>query len=495
MDVTHRRPYEMKIAIVSPEVVPFAKTGGLADVAGALPKELAGLGHEVAVVMPLYKAVDRAKHGLVKTGKAVTVRMSDADVTAGIYECTLGGTVKVYFIDRPEYYGRDSLYGTAAGDYPDNAERFMFFSRAVPEVFKAVGFLPDVVHLNDWQSALVSVHIKELRKKGPEFAKTASLYTVHNLGYQGQFWASDMPLTGLGWEHFTPDGIEFYGDINLMKAGLVYADIINTVSKTYSREVRTKEYGHGMEGVLTMREDDLYGIVNGIDYDEWDPASDTAIYNTFTARAFSGKLANKKALKKDLGIAAGRKPLFGIITRLADQKGLDILSESIPAMMDMGCQLVMLGTGEQKYHELLPKLARKYPKQISVTIGFDAKLARRIYAGSDVFMMPSRYEPCGLGQLISLRYGTVPLVRKTGGLADTVTNYSPKTGKGNGFVFSDYSSKAFLRSVKAAVSAFEDEKAWKKLATAGMAEDHSWASSAREYVKLYAKARAKAAKG
>ncbi|HEX9860640.1 MAG TPA: glycogen synthase GlgA [Nitrospirota bacterium] len=485
----------MKIAIVSPEVVPFAKTGGLADVAGALPKALARLGHEVVVVMPLYKAVDRVKHGLGNTGKTTSVRIDDRAVTAVVYEAPLGGNVKAYFIDKPDYYGRDQLYGTQAGDYPDNAERFIFFSKTVPEALKAVGFSPDVVHLNDWQSALVALYIKESYKGDPFFANTASVYTVHNLGYQGQFWAADMHLTGLGWEHFTPDGIEFYGDINLMKAGLVHADVISTVSKTYSREIRTGEYGHGMEGVLTMRKGDLYGIVNGIDYEEWDPEKDKDIYQTFGKGGVTGKLANKKGLKKSLGLSAGKKPLFGIITRLAGQKGLDILSESIPAMLKVGVQLVVLGTGEKKYHEILTKLAKKHPKQVSVTLGFDATLARRIYAGSDVFMMPSRYEPCGLGQLISLRYGAVPLVRKTGGLADTVRNYSPKTGAGNGFVFTGYSSRAFMMAVKAAAGTFQDARAWKKLVAAGMAEDHSWEQSAREYVKLYAKARAKAAKG
>lgn len=481
----------MKIAVVSPEVVPFAKTGGLADVAGALPKALNAIGHEVVIVMPLYKAVDRARHGLTDTGRTVSAAMSGETVTAKIYSCMLAGKVKTYFVDMPEYYNRDQLYGTAAGDYPDNAERFLFFSKAAPLVLKAAGFSPDVIHLNDWQSAMVALYLKSIYAADPAFSRTATVYTVHNLGYQGQFWAFDMHLTGLGWEYFTPEGIEFYGDMNLMKSGLVYADIVNTVSRTYSREIRTVEYGHGMEGVLTGRAADLYGIVNGIDYEEWDPAKDTAIFKAYAKGDIAAKRENKDSLKKELGLAAGNKPLFGIITRLADQKGLDILSEAIPALLKMGVQLVMLGTGEKKYHELLPAIAKKHKKQVSVTVGFDAALARKIYAGSDVFMMPSRYEPCGLGQLISLRYGTVPLVRKTGGLADTVKNYNPKTGLGNGFVFSGYSSAALLRAAKAAVTAYADKRTWKRLVGAGMSEDHSWEQSAKEYVKLYVKAIAK----
>jgi len=483
----------MKVALVSPEVVPFAKTGGLADVAGALPKALAGLGVEVVVVMPRYRQVGIEKFGLKPTGRRVYAEMSGRQVGAAVYEGLLGGSVKTWFIDVPEYYDRDSLYGTPEGDYPDNAERFMYFSKAVPETLKVMGFRPDVVHLNDWQSALVSVYLKDRYAKDPFFKGTGTLYTVHNLGYQGQFWALDMHLTGLDKRYFTPDGIEFYGDINLMKAGLVFSDIINTVSKTYSREIQTPEYGHGMDGVLRMRSHDLYGIVNGIDVEDWDPATDADIYQTYGHGDLKGKLANKRELKKDLGLAAGPKPLFGIITRLADQKGLDILSEAVGDILSLGVQLVVLGTGEKKYHELYSRLAKKKPKQVSVTLGFDAKLARRIYASSDVFLMPSRYEPCGLGQLISLRYGTVPLVRKTGGLADTVKNFNPRTKTGNGFVFSAYSSAALMKAARAAVKAYHDKKAWKGLVLRGMSEDHSWESSARGYAGLYKKAANKAA--
>jgi starch synthase len=275
-----------------------------------------------------------------------------------------------------------------------------------------------------------------------------------------------------------------------MKAGLVYSDIINTVSKTYAKEIQTPEYGYGLDGVLQTRSSDLYGIVNGIDFEEWDPAADKNIYNPYTD--LKGKQENKKRLKEELGLAPGNKPLFGIISRLADQKGLDILSEAMDDMLATGMQFVMLGTGDEKYHKLFSELAKSNPKQVSVTIGFNGKLASRIYAGSDVFMMPSLYEPCGLGQLISLRYGTIPLVRKTGGLADTVKNFSARTGKGNGFVFTDYTSKALMKAVKAALAAYEDKKSWKLLVEDAMAEDNSWGNSAAEYAKLYKKAFEKA---
>ncbi|MGA2192161.1 MAG: glycogen synthase GlgA [Nitrospirota bacterium] len=481
----------MKIAICSPEVFPFAKTGGLADVAGALPKALSKLKVETVVVMPLYKAVDRQKWGLVNTKKKVSAKMDDRDVESVIWEGKLPGDVKVYFIENQGYYGRDHLYMTAKGDDPDNAERFIYLSKIIPEVLKAVSFRPDVVHVNDWQTGLVPLYLREY-PGDPFFSETGTLFTVHNIGYQGVFWAYDWHFTGLDWEYFTPESLEFYGKINIMKAGLIYSDIINTVSKTYSKEIQTPEFGYGLDGVLRKRAANLYGIVNGIDYEEWNPETDKNIYENYGIGDIRGKRANKKVLQEELKLATGTKPLFGLIARLADQKGLDILAGAIDDMLKLGVQMAVLGTGDEKYHKLLSGIAKKRPKQVSVTLGFDAKLANRIYAGSDLFLMPSRYEPCGLGQLISFRYGTIPLVRKTGGLADTVKNYSPSTGRGNGFVFTDYSSKALLRAVKSALGVYEDRKAWNKLVAGVMAEDHSWDHSAGEYVKLYKKAADKA---
>ncbi len=482
----------MKIAIASPEVFPFAKTGGLADVAGALPKALAKLGEEVSVVMPLYKIIDRKKYEIRDTGKTAYAMMDDKKVEARIHEGGLPGGVKVWFLEVPEYYGRDHLYMTKTGDDPDNAERFIYFSKVMPEALKAVGFRPDVIQLNDWQTALVPLYLKTRYRDDPFFQNTATLFTVHNLGYQGLFWSVDMHWTGLGWEYFTPEGLEFYGKLNVMKAGLIYSDIVNTVSKTYSREIQTPDYGYGLDGVLRNRAEDLYGIVNGIDYDEWDPETDKNIYKNYGAGDLRGKHANKKELKAELGLATGNQPLFGIISRLADQKGLDILSEAIDGILKLGAQFILLGTGDEKYHKLFSALASARPRQVSATLGFDVKLANRIYAASDVFLMPSLYEPCGLGQLISLRYGTIPLVRKTGGLADTVKNYSPRTGKGTGFVFSDYSAKALMKAVRAALDAYGERPLWKELVVRAMEEDNSWDNSAKEYIKLYKKAAEKA---
>ena len=487
----------MNVAIASPEVYPFSKTGGLADVAGALPKALAGLGVNVAVVTPLHKVVDREKYGLKNTGRTASARMDDRDVECGIWEGSLPGGVRVFFVDAPEYFDRKDLYRTKDADgkdmdFPDNAERYFYFSKVVFEVLRVMEFRPDVLHLNDWQTAMSAAYLRAFYGSDPFFENTGSVFTVHNLGYQGIFGSFDMHLTGLGWDNFTPDGIEYYGSINTLKAGFVYSDIINTVSKTYAREIQTEEFGYGLQGVLTDRADDLYGIVNGIDYEVFDPETDPALYTNFGPADIKGKRANRKSLKADLGLAAGNSPLFGMISRLADQKGLDILSESIEDIVKMGGQVVILGTGEEKYHLLLTEIANRHPKHVSVTLGFDLKLANRIYAASDIFLMPSLYEPCGLSQLISLRYGTVPLVRKTGGLADTVKNYSAKTGKGNGFVFAEYSKKGLMKAVKAAFDAFADEKAWKALITAGMAADNSWDNSAKEYLKLYKKAAVKA---
>ena len=486
----------MKVAICSSEIYPFAKTGGLADVAGALPKALAGLGVETCAIMPLYKVVNREKWGLKKTGKTVSAKMDGRDVEAVLWEAALPGAMggagqpaaRAFFVEVPKYYDRDVLYGTPKGDLPDNAERFIYFSKIIPEVLKAMDFQPDVVHANDWQTGLTALYLKTLHADDPFFSETGTIFTVHNLGYQGKFWALDWHLVGLGPEYFNPEGLEFYGDINCLKGGLVYSDIINTVSRTYSKEIQTPEFGYGLEGVLKKRASDLYGIVNGIDYEECNPETDRNLYKNYGLGDLRGKQANKKALKEELRLAAGNKPLFGIISRLADQKGLDLIAGAIDEMMGLNLQVVVLGTGEEKYHKLLTDVAVKHPKSISVNLAFDAKLAARIYAASDIFMMPSRYEPCGLGQLISLRYGTVPLARKTGGLADTVKNYSPKTGKGNGFVFADYSPKAFLKAAKAALSAYEDKAGWKDLVLAAMKEDNSWDKSAREYVKLYGKA-------
>jgi len=473
----------MKILIASPEVVPFAKTGGLADVAGALPKALKELRHDVRVILPKYRMVDAVKYGLSKIYDGIKVPVGGKIELADIYEASIPGTkVPVYFIANDKYFGRDNLYQNKGVDYPDNCERFTFYSRAVLEFLKRSGWKPDIINANDWQSALIIMYLKTLYKDDPFFTHISTVYSIHNMGYQGTFPAEQIKMTSLGWEYFNSGSLEFYGKIALTKAGFVYADVINTVSPQYSHEIQTQEFGHGLEGLIQSRSKDVYGIVNGIDYELWNPAFDPYIVKKYDRRTISQKAENKSALQKKNGLPHVDVPLIGIISRLADQKGFDILAEDIENIMHLNLQFVLLGTGEPKYHELFLEMKKKYPEHIGVNLGFDAALAQLIYAGSDMFLMPSRYEPCGLGQLISYKYGTVPIVRMTGGLADTVTD-----GK-TGFVFEEYSASALHDAIKRAIEAYKDKKKWKDLMARDMGLDYSWNASAKKYVELYEKA-------
>lgn len=476
----------MRILFAASEVSPFAKTGGLADVAGSLPLALAALGHDVRVVMPRYQCVDAEKFNL-KHIATFYVPFASWKERCDILEGRMGEQVTVYFISKDIYFNRPELYRTAHADYQDNAERFTFFSRAIVELCVALDFSPEIVHCNDWQTGLVPFYLRMLHSEGTPLAHTKSVFTVHNLGYQGVFWHWDMRFIGLGWDVFTPDGLEFWGKINFLKAGLVYSDIITTVSKTYSREIQTPEYGHGLEGVLAKRSADLYGIVNGIDYTEWNPAQDASIAQKFSAARPDGKAVCKQDILKRAGLSPSNAPLIGMVVRLTEQKGLDILAEALPEIMAMGMRMIILGTGEEKYHLILTDAARLYPDQMRILLRYDDELAKNIYAGCDMFLMPSRYEPCGLGQMIALRYGTVPIVRKTGGLTDTVMNYNTNTGRGTGFVFDDYTAGALIDCLRQACEIFRDARKWKRLMQAGMKQDFSWESSAKEYVKVYRK--------
>jgi starch synthase len=478
----------MKILFAASEAVPFAKTGGLADVAGSLPRALADLGHDVRVVMPRYRSADPKRFGL-KQVATFNVPLGSWQERCDILQGRMGKDVTVYFVDKPIYFDRPELYRTALADYPDNAERFTFFSRAVLELCRELDFRPDIVHGNDWQTGLVPFFLKTLYKGKAPFERTKSVFTVHNLGYQGTFWHWDMRYLGIGWEHFTPEGIEFWGKISFLKAGLVYSDVITTVSKTYSKEIQTSEYyGHGLEGVLAKRAEDLYGIVNGIDYAEWDPSREASIAKKYGVQRPAGKADCKRKLLKTIGLRALDAPLIGMVTRLVTQKGLDILADSLPELMALNVQLVVLGTGEEQFQRILTEAAALYPQQMRVLLRYDDRLAKNIYAGCDLFLMPSQYEPCGLGQLIALRYGTIPVVRRTGGLADTVQDYNPRTGRGTGFVFEDYTAAALVECLRRALAVYDDKKKWKGLMQAGMKQDFSWTRSAAEYVKVYRKA-------
>jgi starch synthase len=477
----------MKILFAASEAAPFAKTGGLADVAGSLPPAIASLGHEVRMVMPYYRQAARQASDLTRVA-TFSVPLGTWMERCDVLEGKLGGKVIVYFIKKDIYYDRPELYQTERVDYPDNAERFIFFSRAILELCRALGYSPDIIHCNDWQTGLVPLYLKTLYRGSETLNRAKTVFTVHNLGYQGLFWHWDMRLTGLGWEVFTPEGIEFHGKINFLKAGLVYADLITTVSKTYSREIQSPEYGNGLEGVLVDRAGDLTGIVNGIDYRIWDPARDHDIPKTYSAARLAGKALCKKELHALVRMPGTDGPLIGMVTRLVDQKGLDILTEALPELMSLGVQFVILGTGDEKYHRLLSDAAGRYAGKMRVLLRYDDSLAKNVYAGCDMFLMPSRYEPCGLGQMIALRYGAVPVVRRTGGLSDTVADYDPKTGQGTGFLFDEYSAPELVDCLRRALEVYGNRNKWKRLMRNGMKQDFSWARSAREYVKVYRKA-------
>lgn len=475
----------LSVVIAASEGVPYSKTGGLADVLGALPGAIAALGHDVRLFLPYYAVTRRLKLPVKDTGVRVTVPMRGVPVKGTVLKVDSSGGVTVYFIRRDAYYGRAELYSTADGDYPDNAERFMFFSRAVAAALEALKLKPDVIHCHDWQVGLIPALARHGLDNG-FLAPVAIVFTVHNLAFQGLFWHFDMEMTGLPWSVFTPEGVEFYGKINLMKAGITSADVVSTVSRKYSKEIQTKEFGCGLEGVLRARRNDIFGILNGADYEQWDPATDKFLAATYSRDDLAGKKRCRADLLEAYGLdAPDDVPILGSVGRLTDQKGVDILTEVLEAIIGLGTCFVLLGTGEKKYHDLLTKLARKHPERVGIRLGFDNALAHKIEAGCDMFLMPSRFEPCGLNQMYSLKYGTVPVVRATGGLDDTITNFDPVTGQGNGFKFTAYSGRALLACVRKAVRLFGERKAWSRLVANGLACDFSWAVSARKYVELY----------
>lgn len=484
----------LRILLISSEVEPFAKTGGLADVAGALPQALATLGHDVRVLMPKYRGVER--HGTLRTAvPRVRVPVGDRTTEGALLEGRLGHAVPVYFLAHDHYYDRPALYGTGQGDYLDNCERFIFFCRGALEALRALGWTPHVIHANDWQSGLVPVYLETLYKDDPALGEVGTLFTIHNLAYQGVFWHFDMPLTGLGWDLFTPAGLEFYGKLNFLKGGLVFADVLNTVSKAYAQEIQTAEFGCGLEGVLQYRRADLHGVVNGIDVAAWDPATDRDLTKPYSAEDLAGKAACKQALAQELGIEADGAPIIGIVSRLAAQKGLDLVLEALPELVDAGFELALLGAGEPGLETAFGEAARASRGRIAIRTGFDNALARRIYAGADMFLMPSRYEPCGLGQMIGMRYGTIPIVRRTGGLADTVVEARPARRTGTGFGFAEPTARALLEAATRALAAYREPALWRQLQRNAMAQDFSWPASAREYVALYRKAAKAAGRG
>jgi len=480
----------MKILFASPEAVPYAKTGGLADVSGALPIALAQMGHEVDLLLPKYRGVDEKRFPAVQTGMVLKVPISQKVINAEVYVLEPAPRLRVLFLRQDSYYDRDQLYGTPSGDFEDNAERFIFFSRAVVEA--ALELNPDIIHANDWQTGLIPVYLKTLYRWSPALARAATIFTIHNIGYQGLFWHYDMHLTNLGWDLFTTQALEYYGRLNLLKGGIVFADSVTTVSRKYMEEIQTPEYGAGLDGVLRDRKPDLHGILNGVDDREWSPGNDRFIKEKFDPSDLGGKRACKADLQQEFYLKADPDiPLLGVISRLTDQKGFDILAPIMEPLLNLGVQFVLLGTGEEKYHLLFQKIGQKYPQKARIRIAFDNTLAHKIEAGADMFLMPSLYEPCGLNQIYSLKYGTVPIVRATGGLDDTIQDFNPLTEEGTGFKFKEYNSSSLLEAIKRALQVYQNRTVWEKLMARGMAEDFSWEQAAREYVRVYEKTLAK----
>lgn len=489
------------ILMASPEAAPFAKTGGLADVAGSLPRELARLGHQVRLVMPGYGFIDRAAFGF-KEWKRLSIPTFSGPVQAVIERTQLADPavpperqVWVYLIRYDPYFDRPGLYQQAGVDYPDNLERFVFFCRATLELLLALrqfaNWVPHLFHAHDWQAALCPVYLRTLYAADPRLARIATLFTVHNLGYQGIFPGSEFWKTGLPADLFVPSGLEFYGSLNLMKGGLIFADLLNTVSPTYSREIQTPEFGFGLDGVIASRRDRMVGVVNGIDVEVWNPETDANLPARYSAEDLSGKSLCKTALQQEMNLPRRNVPLVAIVSRLSAQKGLDLVAEILPELMSLNLQFVLLGTGDPASEDLFRSLHARFSKKIGVRIGFDEGLAHRIEGGADLFVMPSRYEPCGLNQLYSLRYGTVPVVRRTGGLADTVVPYSPlavKEKRATGFRFIEPEAEALMATLLLALRVYKDRKEWRELMLTGMRADVSWARSARSYSDLYRQA-------
>lgn len=479
----------MHVLSVGSEAVPFVKTGGLGDVCGALPDPLAKRGHRVTTVLPLYRGIDRTRHGITDTGKAVRIHMGGKTVTGTIWHSRATGH-DTYLIGCPAYWDRPELYGDAAGDYPDNAERFSFFARAALSLCLELGLLPDVIHNHDWQAALVPVYLREQPGVYGALAGTGTVQTIHNLAYQGRFDNAAREALDLPDRALTMAGLEFYGQLNFLKGGLMYADAITTVSPTYAKEIQHEETGCGLDGVLRHRHDALTGIVNGIDTALWDPEHDSQLIARFSLAHPEARKANREALIKEFGLSSGTGPVIGMVGRLVEQKGASLLLESLEALVRMEVRLAILGSGDPHLEQDFVQAARKYPGYVGLVIGFDGALSRRIYAGCDLFLMPSRFEPCGLSQLIAMRYGAPPIVHRVGGLADTVHPYHPPHARdATGFAFNRFSTDALLACVGQALSAFGKAKVFERIRKNGMARDSSWAQSAAAYEEVYHKTR------
>ena len=474
----------LHVAMASSEIAPFARTGGLGDVLGSLPPALERAGVRVSLIMPAYRSVLKGDHKLEETGIRFSVPVSDRIEEAEVLTAKIGKAVRVSFIRNDRYFDRDNLYFGPEGDYADNAERFIFFSRAVLEVLRNEP--PDVLHAHDWQTALAIVFLETQPELYPELAGVRTVFSVHNLGYQGLFWKYDWHLLNLDWRFFTPQYLEFYDKINFLKGGVVFADRVATVSPRYAEEIKTPEYGFGLDGVFRDRDKDLAGILNGLDYKLWNPETDTIIARTYSSDDLSGKAECKAELQNMMGLPVkADAPLVGMVTRLTSQKGCDLLERVLPDLMGRDVQFAMLGSGEQTYMDIFGAMPERYPGRVAVHIGFDGTFVHKVIAGADMLLIPSRYEPCGLTQMQSLRYGTPPVVRATGGLADTIKEFDPSELTGNGFIFSPYEAPDLLQAVDRALLVYHSEPDWRILQENAMKADFSWERSAKLYRELY----------
>lgn len=472
----------MKIGFVASEAVPFIKTGGLADVAGALPKALAAMGHDVRVFIPKYGQIPQKYKNEMQHVWDGELPVAWRRKFVGIEKLVRDG-VTWYFVDNEGYFNRDGFYG-----YEDDAERFSFFSRAVLNSLPALDFFPDILHANDWHAALVPVFLRLEHMGDGRYEGIRSVFTIHNLKYQGVFDKRVMTdVLGLDWKYFNNGDLEYYDAVNFMKGGIVYADKVTTVSRTYAEEIQYEYFGEGLNGLLRSLGDRLTGIVNGIDNESYNPRTDRHLLYPYGSKNLQLKIDNKAALQHQLGLPEQRRvPMVAMVTRLVEAKGLDLVMRIIDELLNQeDMQFVLLGVGDHEYEEWFRELAWRHPNKVSVNLSFSAELAQRIYASADIFLMPSKYEPCGIGQLIAMRYGAVPIVRGTGGLKDTVQPYDKLTGEGNGFVFPNYNAHELLFTMKRALSLFKDLTAWKALARNAMETDYGWSRSAQEYRALY----------
>lgn len=476
--------------MVTPEATPFAQTGGLGEVMAALPAELVALGVDVDVVMPKYRGITPERFPLERLDVTVDVDLNARQIKAGFWAYQDARGVRYLFLENDDYYDREGLYGTKRKDFEDNAERFVFLTRAAIEMALAERVHYDVYHCHDWQAALTPVYLRTLFAGEENLRESASVMTIHNLGYQGLFWHLDMPLVGVGWEFFNPSQMEFHGRLNFLKSGIVFADEVNTVSPGYREEILTPEYGCGLEGVLQEKAAHVSGILNGVNYSVWNPAVDPCIAANYSPEDLAPKAACKADLQciADLPVRA-KVPLIGMVTRLSTQKGMDLLEDACASLMQQDLQLIVLGTGEARFHDSLIECVTQYPQKMGAFLRYDHELAHKIFAGADMLLVPSRYEPCGLTQLYALKYGTVPVVRATGGLNDSVAEHNPGNDTGTGFKFREPDPTVLEQTVMRAVRVYlEEPETWKRLMVRGMHEDFSWCRSAKEYLRLYKKA-------